>query len=128
LPLTVGMFVQVALAAPLPVMVKVTPPVALTTGFDPVVFGLTVAVKVTAWPVATLAGPVTVVVVATASAVALALNGFSARIPTVATAPAPATIVIFLSPLRFIVPPEVTAAPHRHSADDVRDRRRRCQN
>jgi hypothetical protein len=104
---------------PLPVMVNVTVPPAFTTGAG-VLNGNTAAVKVTACPVVTVAGPVTVVVVGVGPA-ALALNGTRARADAVATAPTPATMAIFLT--RIMVPPERTAVSPRLLAESVRGRR-----
>jgi hypothetical protein len=57
---------------------------------------------------------------------ALALNGFSARVPAVTTAPAPATTTNFFSRLRIMVPPRADTGSHRHPAEYARDNRRRC--
>ena len=125
LPLTAGVFVQDALLESLPVIVNVTAPVALSTGPEPVLDGLITAVNVAAWPVVTLAGPVTTVLVATGSA--LARNELRATVPTVATAPAPATIGNFPQSTSYHRPPQrLTPASHRRSAECVRDKRRRC--
>src|SRR5665213_4584121 len=69
-----------------------------------------------------VAGAVTTTVVGVGSA-ALALNGLRARTDAVATAPAPATMAIFLTRLRIMFPPERTAVSPRHLAESVRDRR-----
>jgi hypothetical protein len=81
--------------------VNVTVPVGLVPGIAGV--GVTMAVKLTAWPVVRLVGALTDVEVGAPAA--LALNGFRARVPIVANAPAPATMANFLSRLPIMLPP-----------------------
>jgi hypothetical protein len=92
---------QATLLLSLPTIVNVTVPVGFVPGMA--VVGVTMAVKFTAWPVVRLVGALTDVVVGAPSA--LALNEFRARVPTVATAPAPAMLAIFLSRLLIMLPP-----------------------